>query len=178
MFAFSDLIPTKSLVIFMEHTGLDEDSQLFRVGNFHIAPHCRYVLLKVTDALIEQTADIIKALPDLKDAMVNPPDLEWPRLRCVLSIKNEDLTKPDHVQVQAWCMMNLREVCYGLDKDYSHAASRLAIPQLLNEVNILREPQQAERRFRFMVLDPDLSWALLQEIAENETKEPFQQDFE
>ena len=32
--AFSDSTPTKSLFMFMESTGLDEDHQSFRVGNF------------------------------------------------------------------------------------------------------------------------------------------------
>ena len=38
-FAFSDSIPTRSLVMFMEDTGLDGDHQSHRVGEFRIARH-------------------------------------------------------------------------------------------------------------------------------------------
>ena len=36
---FSDSIPMRSLVMFMEHTGLDGDHQSHRVGKFHIPRH-------------------------------------------------------------------------------------------------------------------------------------------
>jgi len=41
---------------------------------------------------------MLAALPAFGDALVNPPDIEWPRLRCSLFFKG-DSTKPDHVQV-------------------------------------------------------------------------------
>ena len=34
MFVFSDSTPTRSLIMFMEHTGLDSDHELYRVGEF------------------------------------------------------------------------------------------------------------------------------------------------
>ena len=64
--------------------------------------------------------------------------------------------EPYQARAQAWCMPNLRELCYAVDRESSRKASKLAIPQLLNEINVLRQPQEAEQRFMFMVSDPDL----------------------
>jgi len=42
-----------------------------------------------------------------------------------------------------------------MDKEYSRTISMLAIPQLLDEINVLRDPQQAEQRFQSMVTNPE-----------------------
>lgn len=125
---------------------------------------------------IEETENLIKAVPDLKDATVNPPDLEWSRLRCFLLFKDEDPTKSGHVRVRVWCLANLQELWYGMDKERSRAASRLAIPQLLKEINVLREPGTAEQRFRFMILNPGLFRTLMME-PEDDHEEPLEQYF-
>lgn len=59
-------------------------------------------------------------------------------------------------------MPNLRELCNTIDKDYSRrAASQLAIPLLLNEINLMRDPLEAEGRLRWMVEDHSLTRALM-----------------
>jgi len=107
----------------------------------------------------------------------NPPELDWPRLRCFFLFKNEDPTKPDHGRARVWCFANLQELLYDMDKEYARAAARMAIPQLLNEINVTKEPRMAEQRFMLMVLKPYLSWAFL-EKAERRNEEPLEQYFD
>jgi len=42
-FAFSDSITTRSLVLIVEHTGLDADHELYRVGEFHLTQRLHVV---------------------------------------------------------------------------------------------------------------------------------------
>jgi len=128
-------------------------------------------------ARIEETAEIEKAAPNLKVAAAYPPDLKWPCLRGFLFFKDEDPTKPDHIRVREWRMEQLQEVFCNMGKEYSRAASRLAIPQLLNEINVLRQPQQAERRFRLMNLDPNRCWTIMKK-TEGDNKDPLERCFE
>lgn len=128
-------------------------------------------------AQIEETARMVKLAPEFKDAAATPPDLEWPRLRCFFCFKNDGPVKLDQARVQAWCLTNLREVCYGMDKEHSRAISRLAIPQLLNEINVLGQPRQAEKRFKYMVLDPDLHRKTT-EKADKDNEQPLEKRFE
>jgi len=68
----------------------------------------------------------------------------------------------ERVRVHSQCVPNLRELCDRIDKDYSRrAASQLAIPLLLNEINLMGDPQEAEGRLRWMVEDQDLTRALM-----------------
>jgi len=94
---------------------------------------------------------MLAALPAFDDGMVTPPDTKWPHLRCFFFFKGNS-TKSDHVQVLGWSVPCLRVLHYNLDKEYSRRISRLAIPQLLDEINVLREPQQAVERFRSLVM--------------------------
>jgi len=114
----------------------------------------------VTYAFIERTAEVVRALPELKDAAVIQPDPELPRLRCFLFFKDEDPTKSHshHIRAQTWSMANLRELRDHIDKEYSRVASNLAIPLLLKEINIQGEPKLAEQRFWSMFVGPELSW--------------------
>jgi len=114
----------------------------------------------VTDTLIKRTADMVKVVPDTEGVAVNPPDLKWPRVRCYFFFEDENPTGSYQVRAQAWCLPNLREQYYDVDKERSRRASRLALPQLLNEINVMRVPQQAERMFEIMASDPDLFLAL------------------
>ena len=118
----------------------------------------------MTDALIKQNADMVEAIPGLT-SLTNPPDLKWPRLRCYFFIKNEDPTKSYQVRGQAWCVPDLRELYYDMDKDRSRKASRLALPQLLNEINVIREPQQAGRRIAILASNPDLFRSLMEKAS-------------
>jgi len=97
----------------------------------------------------------------IEHAVVNPPDLELPRFRCYLFFKREDPTRQEYGRVQSWCMQDLRKFWYSMDKDYSRAASRVAISQLNGEINFLREPPRAEERFKLLVSDQAIAQALL-----------------
>ena len=99
---------------------------------------------------------MLVALPAFDHWMVNPPDSECPRLCCFFFFKG-DSTRLDHVQAFGWGVPCLQAAYYNMDKEYSRKISRLAIPQLLNEINILKDPQQAERRFKSVVMmDPGI----------------------
>ena len=118
---------------------------------------------------------MLAAFPTFNDEMVNPPGLGWPRLRCFYFFKG-DSTRPDHNQITGWCVPGLRVLYYNLDKEYSRKVSRLAIPQLLNEINVLREPQQAAERFKSMVMNPEVLSASMRRAAEvDDEEEPFEQ---
>ena len=54
-------------------------------------------------------------------------------------------------------MENLQETYYNMDKERSRAVSRLAIPQLMKEINVLRDPQQAGVRFKLMAFGSHIS---------------------
>ena len=124
---------------------------------------------------------MVKLVPDLKDAAATSEDLEWPRLRCFLFFKDEDPTKRDHhIRAQTWCLTNLRDLCYEMDKGYSQAASKIAIPQLVNEINVFGEPQKAELRFKSMVSDPELYHILMKKAEKDykDHKDPLEKKFE
>jgi len=112
-----------------------------------------------------------------EDAMVSPQDLESPRLRCFFIFKDEDPTEPDYVRDLWWYLPTLQNLLYGLDKEYSRAISRLAIPALLTEINIRRQPREAKRLFWSMAVDPDLFLALT-EVAEGCDGEQLGEHFE
>ena len=86
--------------------------------------------------------------------MANPPNLQWPRLRCLFFFIGEDPTEARHIRVLAWCVEDFRRLCYDADKKRSHAASKLALPNLLTEINAVKEPQQAGQRLVSMALNP------------------------
>ena len=52
-----------------------------------------------------------------------------------------------------------------MDKVYSRVASRMAIPQLFDEINVLKEPLRAEQRFRLMAIDKAIASAFLGTVA-------------
>ena len=122
---------------------------------------------------------MLASFPSFDDGMVNPPDMKWPRLRCFFFFKGGS-TKPDHVQSTGWCVPGLRVLYRSLDKEYSRVASRLAIPQLLDEINVLRDPQLATERFKSIVMNPDVLSASMRTAAATagDEKEPFEQYLE
>ena len=137
----------------MEPTGLDEECQLFKVRKLSptsIPSHRCLILLQVIRAAVAENPTVTKDMPEIEYAMVDPPNLEWPRLRCFLVFKDEDPTKPGHGRVRAWCTQGLQDL-YTMDKRLSRSAARLAIPQLLEEVNVLKKPQQTGERIGFKV---------------------------
>ena len=54
-----------------------------------------------------------------------------------------------------------------MDKVYSRAVSKPAVPQLIKDINVLRDPGQAVQRFKFMALDPDLPWTPMEKVGED-----------
>jgi len=108
---------------------------------------------------IKETTDL--PTEGIAHAVINPPDLELPRFRCYLFFKYEDPTRQHYGRVQSWCMQDLRKFWYTMDKDYSRAASRVAISQLKDEINFLRDPTQAVERFRILVSDQEIAKAFL-----------------
>ena len=97
-------------------------------------------------------------------AVDNVPGHEFPCLRCFFFFKHEDPAQPGFGRIQSWTMEDLRELWYTLDKDYSRAASRVAISQLLNEINFLREPLRAEERFGILVANQATAQELLEKM--------------
>ena len=123
---------------------------------------------------------MVAGIPACKYEAVNP-GVEFPCLHCFLFFQNEDPTMPDHCRVQGWCMEHLQLLWYDLDKELSRTASKMAIPQLLDEINILRDPLQAKQRFRHMAENIDLSWARIRTVNEDGDDvelEPLGQYFE
>ena len=109
------------------------------------------------EATITETARMTKEFPEMDYMMVNPPSLEYPRLRSFLFFGDEDPTKEGTGRIQAWCSPGLQDL-HKVDKEYSRTAALRAIPQLINEINVLREPEEAAQRFRFkMALGQNIS---------------------
>ena len=114
-------------------------------------------MIKVT---VDRVADLAKAAPTIRDEMeTDPPRPGMSRLRCFFFFKYGDLSELCYARSRMWWMENLQELCYEMDKEYSRAASRRAIPQLMNEINFLRDPKQAEERLRLLAFGWDNSWA-------------------
>ena len=68
----------------------------------------------------------------------------------------------ERVRVHSQCVPKLRELRDSIDKVYSRrAASQLAIPPLLYEINILGDPREAEGRLRWMVDDRGLARTII-----------------
>lgn len=114
---------------------------------------------------------------ELEDAMFNPQGLNWSRLRCFLIFKDEDPTEPDYIRVLWWCLPGLQGLWYGLGKEYSRTVSGLAIPELLTEINIRRQPRVAKELFRSMVANPDV-FRVLMEAAEADDGRSLGEHFE
>ena len=93
-------------------------------------------------------------IPGIETMVINPPNLKWPRLRCLLLFSGENPYEPRQVRVLAWCMPDFKKLCYDTDKKRSQAASKLALPHLLTEINAIKEPQQAGHRLLAMARNP------------------------
>jgi len=134
----------------------------------------------VRDAYIEETATVLAVIPGYDDRMINHPGLEWPLLRCFFFFKEEgSADKPYPIRFKGWSLPGLRALWYNLDKEYSREASRMAIPQLLKEINVLKDPQQARERFKCVVGNPGIYLAsMLTAKAGDDQEEPFEQYLE
>jgi len=99
-------------------------------------------------------------VPEIDCATVSQ-SLKMTRLRCFFFFKDYDPTKPDRARSQTWSLKGLRERWYDMDKTYSRAASRVAISQLVDEINILRDPLLAEERCDLLLSSQAMVQALL-----------------
>ena len=134
------------------------------------------------EAFIEETATVLKnvhnTMPSYDDAMVNPPGVTMPRLRCYLFFKEEGQApnKPDLMQPLGGCLPNLRMWC-NMDKEYSRQTSMRAIPELLNEINVRRDPQMAEKRFKNLIMEPYVASAFM-DAAKAGNAEPYERQLD
>ena len=74
-------------------------------------------------------------------------------------------------------MVNIAcKICKGVGLWFT-ARSRLAIPQLLDEINVLGNPREAAERFGSIVKNPDLLPECMRRAATEvgEGEEPFEQ---
>jgi hypothetical protein len=182
----SDLIPTGSLAMKVEYTGLNEkDGQLFRVRRSHpISPICVEsdprlgILYQVTEAAVKSCTEVIKTFPVAAGHLTTESPGKWPRIRCVISSQDKNCpSERECIRVYSWYIPYLRGLYYSLDKYHSYAAAKLAIPLLLNQINNLEEPQLAETRFAGLVGDPGLVRVLV-ETAGSVTEETLQRFLE
>lgn len=124
-------------------------------------------------------ADVVKATrdaPEVQHVMAASQNHDWPRLRCILIFGDEDPTKLGYGRVQVWSVSNLQDF-YNMDKECSRLVSDLALPRLMNEINVLREPEQAAERFRCMVTVSNPSWTPTGE-SENDNGEMLEEYLE
>ena len=122
--------------------------------------------------MIKLYADMVKVTPDLKDATADPPGPGLSRLRCFFFFTYSENPELLHTRSRTWWMQNLREAYYGMDKEYSRVNSELAIPRLVTEMNILRDPQGAVERFRAIASGSGFSVTSTEEV-ENDNQEPL-----
>ena len=123
------------------------------------------------EVLIRLYADMAKIVPDLEDRTAIPPGPGLERLRCFFCFTYED-PQLVHTRSRTWWIENIRELYYDMDKEYSRVASTLAIPRLVNEINVLRDPQRAVERFRLIALGPYFSGIPMGEV-EKDGEEPL-----
>ena len=116
--------------------------------------------------MIEPYADMVKIHPYLTDVSTNPPGPGLSRFRCFLFFTYED-SDLIHAQSRIMWLENVREFYYNMDKEYSRVNSMLAIPRLVTEMNILRDPQRALERFMRIALGSGLSGTSTEEAGED-----------
>ena len=104
----------------------------------------------------------------IKDWRADPPHPGMSRLRCFFFFTYDGYDKGGYARSRAWWEENLRGLYYDMDKEHSRTVSGLAIPQLMNEINFLRDPQQAEQRLRLMAFGSDISWTPTEKAGEDE----------
>jgi len=134
---------THTLSMTIEYTDLKEDTQLY----------------KVAEASIKSNADVIKIFPQLDSVVPNPTGglSDWPRLRCVILVKDRnDPTQMERARIHSCLAPNLREVFCALDKNYSQAIAKLAIPFLICEINGLKNPEETVRNLHLMIGGPEV----------------------
>lgn len=134
-----------------------------------------HVLSQVTEAKVEPCVDVMKTYPNIAGYLEPDSPGIFPRLRCVTICPDENpSSQMDYTRVSSWYISDLRERYYGLDKRHSRAAATLAIPLLLNHVNTLKGPQQAEWEFN-VVFNPDAVHELLGMAGDvdEESLQPF-----
>ena len=121
------------------------------------------------DATTKTYEEMLKVTPHLTDPTADSPGPGLSRFRCFFFFTYDD---PElvHTRTRTWWIPNLQELYYDMDKEYSRANSKLALPRLVTEMNILRDPQQAAARFKLIASGPELSGTPMEE-AEKDNEE-------
>jgi len=103
--------------------------------------------------------------PELESEAIPPPPrlvAGQPRIRCVFFVEHiRDPTTAEHARVQFWRMTELQQICSRLEKDYSRAIAKQAVPLFMSEVNGLKTPHDVWCKFHLMVDFPDKVQPLL-----------------
>ena len=108
-------------------------------------------------------ADLIKISPSLGSAVAVPTPSPGPGLSCLCCVFYFKHGNPEfcHGRHRTWWTANIRELYHNTDKEYSQVAAIIATRQLENEINVLKNPRQAEERFRVIASGAGLSGTLM-----------------
>lgn len=97
---------------------------------------------------------MVKLAPQLEtDAISPPPEFAGrPRIRCIFYVEEkDDPTRPERVRVHFWCLTDSQLSCSHLEKAYSRAIAKQAIPLLVIDINGLKTPQDTRRKLQLMI---------------------------
>ena len=97
---------------------------------------------------------MVRLVPQLESEAIPPPPkfAVEPRICCIFCIEvKDDATKVDLVRTQYWSVPNLKRFCSNVEKGYSRAIAKQAIPLLVNDINRLKNPQDVRCKFQMMI---------------------------
>ena len=121
---------------------------------------------QITEATLVPYVEIAKLAPRLERETIDPPpELSGlPRLRCIFFVEDkDDPTKTERARVHSWCVPDLPWVHSHLEKDYSRAIAKQAIPLLVSDINGLKKPGEVNLKFQMMIGAPDVVPAMTTE---------------
>ena len=107
---------------------------------------------------------MVRIAPKLESEAIPPPSefAGRPRIRCIFYVQEkDDPTKPERVRVHSWCMTDLQWFCSCLEKGYSGAIAKQAIPLLVGDINGFKKPEVARSKLQWMIGVPSLVQPLL-----------------
>ena len=93
------------------------------------------VAVVIIKAVIERVADLVKTAPGINDVHTDPPFPGMSCLRCFFFFRYRTPAELYCTRSRAWWIRDIRELYYDMDKESSRVTSKLAIPQLMNEIN-------------------------------------------
>ena len=116
--------------------------------------HC-----KITRAALEPYSKMVRLAPRLeRDAIPPPPEFAGlPRIRCIFYVEEKDNPNtPERIRVHSWTLTEIQQLCSCLEKRYSRAIAKQAIPILVNDINGLRKPRDTRHKFQMMIDVPGI----------------------